>query len=158
MPGLFEITAAAICDEVARSQFTREAPTNTPRYRDVAAFVRPVGRMPRFLGLPIRFATLAFSGSCRPTRRRMDAWRQSPLGPGRDLIRFYRSLAAAGAVQQGRSGSEQQLGRTGAPRGSGGYRLGPGQREARRRIRRANSRPIARKVKESMLWLSKKIS
>jgi hypothetical protein len=62
--------------------------------------------MPRFLAWPLRLATIAFG--CRgilaagkffhqlaPYRRRIliESWSQSSLGPCRDLIRFYRSLA-----------------------------------------------------------------
>ena len=106
MPGLFEDTVSAICYEVAASQETGAAPWDTPPFNDVTAFVLSQWRrMPRFLAWPLRFATLAFafagltSGSLfhrlEPSRRRvqLESWRNSSLGPCRDLIRFYRSLA-----------------------------------------------------------------
>ncbi|MBL8219158.1 MAG: hypothetical protein JNL62_08005 [Bryobacterales bacterium] len=97
MSGLFEKTVAAICEEVARSQGQPSA--------DVAAFV--IGqwqRMPRFLAWPLRVATLVFACSGLPSglfhrlppaqrERKIESWRTSALGPCRDLMRFYRSLA-----------------------------------------------------------------
>src|SRR5579863_1980848 len=106
MPGLFENTVSAICYEVARSQGSGAAPYDVPPYNDVVMFV--IGqwrRMPRFLAWPLRWATLVFafrgifSGGffhqLTPQRRslQLESWRISSIGPCRDLIRFYRSLA-----------------------------------------------------------------
>jgi hypothetical protein len=106
MPGLFENTVSAICYEVARSQDTGVAPFDAPPYNDVTAFVLGQWRrMPRFLAWPLRLATMAFAArgllsggffhQLAPQRRRLqlEAWRTSSIGPCRDLIRFYRSLA-----------------------------------------------------------------
>ncbi|HUI81815.1 MAG TPA: hypothetical protein VLY24_28025 [Bryobacteraceae bacterium] len=106
MPGLFENTVSAICYEVAMSQDTSTVPYDEPPYNDVVAFVlEQWHRMPRFLAWPLRIATLGFatrglvSGHffhrLRPERRRLqlESWRTSSIGPCRDLIRFYRSLA-----------------------------------------------------------------
>jgi hypothetical protein len=106
MSKLFESTVSAICYEVAESQDTGIAPFDTPPYNDVVRFVLDQWRrMPWFLAWPLRFATVAFAARgltaggffhqlTRPRRRRqLESWRTSSIGPCRDLIRFYRSLA-----------------------------------------------------------------
>lgn len=97
MTGLFEKTVAAICEEVARSQGLPAG--------DTAAFVLGQWqRMPRFLAFPLRLVTLFFACSGLPgslfhnlpparRARKIECWRTSVLGPCRDLMRFYRSLA-----------------------------------------------------------------
>jgi hypothetical protein len=102
MPGLFEYTVSAICYEIAGS----EMPQSVPPYNHVTGFVlEQWGRMPRFLAWPLRAATLAFACSSlwkgrlfhrlSPAQRHLkfERWRHSSLGPCRDLVRFYRSLA-----------------------------------------------------------------
>jgi hypothetical protein len=102
MPGLFEYTVSAICYEIAGA----EIPDSVPPYNDVTVFVlEQWGRMPRFLAWPLRAATLAFACSTlwkgrlfhrlSPAQRHLqfERWRYSSLGPCRDLVRFYRSLA-----------------------------------------------------------------
>ena len=107
MPGLFENTVSAVCYEIARSQNSDFCPIDVPPYNDVTAFVLGQWhRMPRFLAWPLRLATVGFAlrgllsgGSLfhqLPPHRRailLESWRRSSLGPCRDLIRFYRSLA-----------------------------------------------------------------
>jgi hypothetical protein len=107
MPGLFESTVSAICYEVARSQKTGLVRIDSPPWNDVTQFVMGQwGRMPRFLAWPLRIATLSFAcgglftkgrffHQLAPHRRGLiiDAWRHSSIGPRRDLMRFYRSLA-----------------------------------------------------------------
>lgn len=106
MTGLFENTVSAICYEIASSLDSDTAPFDQPPYNDVVGFVLGQwNRMPRFLAWPVRLATVAFaarslaSGSffhrLPPQRRRLqlESWRTSSIGPCRDLIRFYRSLA-----------------------------------------------------------------
>lgn len=107
MPGLFENTVSALCDEIARSQNSGFEPMESLSTDDITDFVLGQWRrMPRFLAWPLRFATIAFavSGLWRggalfhrltPSRRGLllEAWRQSRIGPCRDLVRFYRSLA-----------------------------------------------------------------
>lgn len=97
MSSLFEKTVAAICEEIARPR-SGEATTATEFVLSQWA------RMPRFLAWPLRFATLAFACSPLPrglfhrlpsARREaiIERWRNSAVGPCRDLMRFYRSLA-----------------------------------------------------------------
>lgn len=101
------------------------------RNRVVGFVLRQHGAMPDFLRLPLLMLTLAFDLAGLPLffglfhrqsvgRRRvqMQLWRESPIGPFRDLMRFYDSLAilawaerdlpgapaAAPAVVEGRSG------------------------------------------------------
>src|ERR1700751_5866960 len=116
MPGLFEKTVSAICYEVARSQDRGIAPFDAPPFNDVAAFVLGQWqRMPRFLAWPLRLATIAFatwgllSGGffhqlVRERRRlQLESWQTSSIGPCRDLIRFYRSLAILALYSRGGS-------------------------------------------------------
>lgn len=107
MQGLFEKTVSAICYEVAQSQNSGLVRLDSPPWNDVTQFV--IGqwhRMPRFLAWPLRIATLGFAcagilttgkffHNLAPTRRGpiIESWRQSSIGPCRDLMRFYRSLA-----------------------------------------------------------------
>ena len=112
MPGLFENTVSAICYEVARCQDS----DTTPPYNDVVAFV--LGQyqgMPRFLAWPLRLTTIAFAArgllsggffhQLAPQRRglQLESWRTSSIGPCRDLIRFYRSLAILALYSRGES-------------------------------------------------------
>lgn len=115
MPGLFENTVSAICYEIARSQDSGVAPIDVPPYNDVTAFVLGQWhRMPRFLAWPLRLATIAFAArglvsgggffhQLAPHRRGilMESWRRSSIGPCRDLIRFYRSLAIMALYSRG---------------------------------------------------------
>jgi hypothetical protein len=116
MPGLFENTVSAICYEVARSQDSGIAPYDVPPYNDVVVFVLDQWQhMPRFLASPLRLATMAFatrgllSGGffhhLAPQRRRLqlESWRNSSIGPCRDLIRFYRSLVILAQYSRGGS-------------------------------------------------------
>ncbi|MGD0775656.1 MAG: hypothetical protein ABSC05_22815 [Candidatus Solibacter sp.] len=116
MPGLFENTVSAICYEVARSQDSGTAPFDVPPYNDVVAFVLGEWQaMPRFLAWPLRLATVAFATrgllcggffhQLEPPRRRLqlESWRTSSIGPCRDLIRFYRSLAILALYSRGGS-------------------------------------------------------
>jgi hypothetical protein len=106
MPRLFDKTVSAICYEIALSQDTGTPPFDVPPYNDVVVFVLGQWqRMPRFLAWPLRLATVAFAArgllsggffhQLPPQRRRLqlETWRASSIGPCRDLIRFYRSLA-----------------------------------------------------------------
>jgi len=95
-----------------------------PARNDVVLFVlRQMDRMPSFLAVGIRAATLAF-GSSRlliegnvfhrrtASRRRaqLDAWRRSRLGPCRDLMKFYTSLVVLALYSR----PESDLGREAA--------------------------------------------
>ena len=106
MPGLFEHTVSAICYEIGYSETPGECSARSSSYNDITVFVLQQWRqMPRFLAWPLRIATIGFacSGLARgglfhrlsPHHRHLqvERWRHSSLGPCRDLIRFYRSLA-----------------------------------------------------------------
>jgi hypothetical protein len=107
MPRLFEPTVSAICEVTACSQYTGVDPIDTPPYSDVTAFVLGQWqRMPRFLAWPLRLVTVGFALSGlltagnffhRLDRQRqlqiVESWRVSSIGPCRDFVRFYRSLA-----------------------------------------------------------------
>jgi hypothetical protein len=103
MTRLFENTVSAICNEVAGTKDATASPS-------VAAFVlRQWRRMPRFLAWPLWLVTIVFALSAvfsgglfhrLPQARReavLNRWRFSPIGPLRDFIRFYRSLAILAA-------------------------------------------------------------
>jgi len=114
VPGLFKNTVSAICYEVASSQSSGTAPYDVSPYNDVVVFVLGQWRqMPRFLAWSLRLATVAFatrgllSGrffhQLAPQRRRLqlESWRNSSIGPCRDLVRFYRSLAILALYSRG---------------------------------------------------------
>jgi hypothetical protein len=98
---LLEQTVAAFCDTLACLHSLPEAAP------DAALFVLHQARSaPLFLWIPIHCATLAFSFAgllsggtffhrLTPPRRaaQIHAWQNSRLGPCRDFIRFYSSLA-----------------------------------------------------------------
>jgi hypothetical protein len=96
-PGVFTNTVSALCYDLARSHDPGSLPCN-----DVVRFaLRQHARLPVFLRWPLRWATIAFGlagatpywrRSVEARRRRCESWRQSRLGPCRDLIRFYESL------------------------------------------------------------------
>lgn len=97
MSSLFEKTVAAICEEMAR-------PQGGVATKATEFVLSQWSRMPRFLAWPLRFATIVFACSplprglfhCLPSARRenvIERWRNSAIGPCRDLMRFYRSLA-----------------------------------------------------------------
>ena len=114
MPGLFENTVSALCYEIARP-LSGEA--GAPYHDDVTEFVLGQWRrMPLFWAWPLRLATLAFAllgflggGSLfhrlPPLRRQraMESWRNSSIGPCRDLMRFYRSLSLVAFYSRGPS-------------------------------------------------------
>ena len=105
MPGYLEDTISALVYEL--SALYDGPPRETyPCYNDVTRFVvEQLDRMPSFLALATRAATMAFGvsrllleGSLfhrRESQRRriqVDAWRRSKLGPCQDLMKFYSSL------------------------------------------------------------------
>lgn len=105
MPGYLSNTISALvydlCSLYGGSQYD-----TWPANNDVVRFVSAqMDRMPVFLALAIRAATLAFGASRlllegslfhqRDSERRrvqVDAWRRSKLGPCQDLMKFYSSL------------------------------------------------------------------
>jgi hypothetical protein len=93
-------TIAAVCEEIGRGEGAGEGSCG-----DLASFVSIQMRgAPSHLRPALRAATVLFGlwGLWRgapfhrlgPERRRrqMEGWRRSPLGPCRDLMRFYDSL------------------------------------------------------------------
>jgi hypothetical protein len=90
-------------------------PIDVPPYNDVTAFVLSQWqRMPPFWAWPVRIATTAFAirpffthgapfHRLDPHRRGLliESWRLSSIGPCRDLIRFYRSLALMALYTRG---------------------------------------------------------
>jgi hypothetical protein len=121
MPGYLENTISALVYEL--SALYGGPPRETyPCYNDVIRFVvEQMDRMPSFLALAIRAATMVFGASrllrdgslfhrreSQGRRIQVDAWRRSKLGPCQDLMKFYGSLvvlalysrprAACGAV------------------------------------------------------------
>lgn len=103
MSGMFDKTVSALCYEIARGHAHDDYAV--PPYNDVVRFVTgQFGRMPRFLAVPMRMATLLFGGagllkgglfhrlSLSHRRAQVERWTNSSVGPCRDLIRFYRSL------------------------------------------------------------------
>jgi len=105
MLGVFAKTVSAMCYEIASGCMSERTFAAAPP-NDVTAFVLSQWRrMPPVLAWPIRLATIALACSALPRggffyqlppdRRRivLEAWRNSRLGPCRDVIRFYQSLA-----------------------------------------------------------------
>ena len=105
MPGYLENTISALVYEL--SAIYDGPPRETyPCYNDVVRFVlEQLDRMPSFLAVPTRAATMAFGASRllmegslfhrRESQRRriqVEIWRRSRLGPCQDLMKFYSSL------------------------------------------------------------------
>jgi hypothetical protein len=107
MNGFIDRTLSAICYSLCAEQAAGNEDGLQPPYNDVVRFVAgQMQRMPAFLRLGVRAATLLFGLSAMgrsgapfhrlgPARRALHiaSWRISRLGPCRDLIRFYESLA-----------------------------------------------------------------
>ena len=100
---ILDATVSALCHQICSGRDSALAPP----YNDVTRFVASqMDRMPRHLGLGIRAATALFAvcgiryggtlfHRLEPGRRalQIDTWKLSRIGPCRDLIRFYESLA-----------------------------------------------------------------
>lgn len=106
----FEATASALSYSIIRER-CRDADLagDFPENRVVNFVLEQHGRMSTFLGWPLAALTLGFDAwgvlrSGRPfhqqdhaTRwRQIEAWRSSSIGPCRDLVRFFESLAVFG--------------------------------------------------------------
>lgn len=117
-PGIFEHTVSALVYTLASAQVVRGDAEEMPPYNDVTAFVlEQWARMPRFLAWPLQTATVMFGFSAmrhgalfhrlRPARRaiQVETWSASRIGPCRDLMRFYRSLALLGLYSRGAEGA-----------------------------------------------------
>jgi hypothetical protein len=107
MNGFIDRTLSAICYSLCAERAAGDEDALQPPYNDVVRFVAgQMQRMPGFLRFGVRAATLLF-GLCAIGRsgapfhrlalpRRalhVVSWRISRIGPCRDLIRFYESLA-----------------------------------------------------------------
>lgn len=97
-------TTSALCYSLAAAHAGTAAALAAP-YNDVTAFViAQRGRLATWLRVPLELATLGFALAgllhgrafhrLSPQRRarQVAAWRRAPLGPCRDLVRFYESL------------------------------------------------------------------
>jgi len=109
LQALVQNTVSALCYEIAGEQAVDAGACDLlgPPYNDITRFVlEQQGRMPRVLGAGVNLATVLFSLAAiprggtlfhrlPPERRRLQvqAWSTSHLGPCRDFIRLYSSLA-----------------------------------------------------------------
>src|SRR5262245_59643131 len=88
-----------------------------PPFNDLTQFILSQhGRMPDYLQTPLRFATLAFdfpSVHGRVPEKRADlitAWKNSPIGFKRDLIRYFESLALFALYSRERGDGDRPAG------------------------------------------------
>lgn len=102
----FEATVSALGYSILRERCPdAERACDFPHNRTVRFVLDQHGRMPDYLRLPFAAVTLAFGCSSvlrhgKPFHRlphaarwrQVEAWRSAPLGPCRDLIRFYESF------------------------------------------------------------------
>lgn len=103
----FAATVSAITYSVVRERCgMADAPA---RNRVVAFILDRHANLPDYMRLPLRLATIGLDGSTllttgRPFHllpheqrwQRIERWRASPLGPIRNLLRFYEGLAVFG--------------------------------------------------------------
>ena len=103
----FANTVSAIAYSVIREQCRfAEAGRSCSPNRVTRFVMEQHGRMPHFLRLPLKIATLIFDAWTIPTAGRpfhrlpheqrwrvIESWKQSPMSFCRDLIKFYESLA-----------------------------------------------------------------
>ena len=102
----FRSTVSAIVYSILHERFSSSGPGDDfPNNRAVRFLLEQHGRMPDYLRWPLVFLTLVFDWSSLPRLgrrfhrlqpparlRRIEAWRNSPLPPCRDFIRFFDSL------------------------------------------------------------------
>lgn len=102
----FEVTVSALCYSILRARCPEaERSRDFPHNRTVRFVLGQRAGMPDYLRLPFAAVTLAFGLSSllrhgKPFHRlphaarwrQIEAWRSAPLGPCRDLIRFYESF------------------------------------------------------------------
>ena len=108
LQALFQNTVSALCYEIAGEQGGTAGTCQLlgPPYNDITRFVlEQHGRMPQVLREGVRLATVLFAVAAiprgalfhrlPPQRRRLQlaAWSASRLGPCRDLLKLYSSLA-----------------------------------------------------------------
>ena len=102
----FQSTVSAIVYSILRERFLPGDPDRRiPHNRAVRFLLEQHGRMADYLRWPLVVLTLAFDWSSLPRHgrrfrrlepaaraRRIEAWRNSPLGLCRDFVRFYDSM------------------------------------------------------------------
>jgi hypothetical protein len=107
---MFQRTVSALVYSLIRERCPEDARARQFLENRVVRFVLAQhARMPDYLRLPIKLATLLFDAYARLTTLRafhrlsdqrrvhqIRAWRLSRLGPFRDLIKFYESLSVYG--------------------------------------------------------------
>ena len=100
----YEQTVTALAARIAEDRLQHAE--QLPPIREIAAgILQQQQRMPDYLRLPVALLTRGFdiaglvhhggtfrNASATAQRRQLDAWRASPLGPCRGLVRFYESL------------------------------------------------------------------
>jgi hypothetical protein len=106
----FNRTVSALAESIIRER-CGGTDTGAPQAREaVARFLLAThARMPDYLRLPLRCLTLGFDAWALPTAgrpfhrlpperrwRQIRAWKESALGPRRDLIKFYETLTVFG--------------------------------------------------------------
>lgn len=103
----FHDTASALAYTIARSHATPQYPHLGPPWNDLTHFVgAQQAQMPDYLRFPMCAATIAFDifglahggrffhrRQPNARRRQIEAWKDSPFGFQRDLIRYHESLA-----------------------------------------------------------------
>ncbi len=112
----FHDTVSALAYSVARRFVPASGRTEfQPPYNDVARFIlRQHTRMTDYLRLPLKLVTLAFDTAALPCaghlfhhlqpaerEKILTRWKRARLGPARDLIKFYESLAVLGLFERG---------------------------------------------------------
>jgi hypothetical protein len=116
---LFETTVSALSYSIIRERCRASDPAEDhPGNRVVGFVLEQHGRMAAYLRWPLAALTLGFDawgviGAGRPFHhqdhaarwRQVESWRASPIGPCRDLVRFYESLVVFGAYSMGRDPS-----------------------------------------------------
>ena len=104
----FENTRSALCYSICRQWNNRNEEKLDLPYNDVVRFVTlQYGQMSDYLHIPIMIATLIFNLTGYYYGKKMfyhmpheqrkimiAAWKKSPLGLCRDLIKYYESLSA----------------------------------------------------------------
>jgi choline dehydrogenase-like flavoprotein len=103
----FHSTASALAWSLASERSEKNVPLTGPPYNDLTQFIiEQHARMASFLRAPLMAATLGFDLFSIPTQgrrfhrlapaarlRQINAWKDSPLGFKRDVIRYFESLA-----------------------------------------------------------------
>ncbi len=102
---LFQKAVSALCYSYIREVCQTPPRIPFPDNRVVAFVLDEISRMPDHLRLPLKLFTLLFDFLALPLLRSpfhrrhhlgrwrwIESWRASPIGPCRDLMRFYEGL------------------------------------------------------------------